>query len=79
MSNTSKIRIVTDSSSDIPSDLAAKYAIEIIPMYVGYDGNLLKDLFEIKPEQVYAALEAGKKVIKNRYLISIFFLLLIFC
>ena len=62
MSNTSKIRIVTDSSSDIPSDLAAKYAIKIIPMYVGYDGNLLKDLFEIKPEQVYAALEAGKKV-----------------
>ena len=62
MANTAKIRIVTDSSSDIPHDLAAKYAIEIVPMYVGYDGNLLKDLFEIKPEEVYAALEAGKKV-----------------
>lgn len=56
------IRVVTDSSSDIPQEIAAKYLIEIVPMYVGYDGNLLKDLIEIKPEEVYAALANEKKV-----------------
>ncbi len=56
------IRIVTDSSSDIPEELVKKYSIEAVPLYVGFDGKMLKDLIEIKPEEVYEALEEGKKV-----------------
>jgi DegV family protein with EDD domain len=57
-----KIAIVTDSSSDIPQELAKKYNIEIIPMYIGYDGFLRKDGVDIFPEEVYAALKENKKV-----------------
>ena len=57
-----KIRIVTDSTSDIPVELAKEYSIEVIPMYVGLDGRLFKDQIEIMPEEVYAALDTDKKV-----------------
>src|SRR4030065_2567607 len=57
-----KIAIVTDSSSDIPPELAKKYDIEIIPMYIGDDGSLRKDGVDIFPEEVYEALRANKRV-----------------
>ncbi len=57
-----KIAIVTDSSSDIPAELAKQYGIEVIPMYVGYDGFLKKDGVDIFPEEVYSALKENKKV-----------------
>jgi DegV family protein with EDD domain len=57
-----KIGLVTDSSSDIPSDIAKRYGIEIVPMYVGFGSSLRKDLIEITPEEVYTALAEGKKV-----------------
>jgi DegV family protein with EDD domain len=57
-----KIAIVTDSSSDIPPELAKKYNIEVIPMYIGYDGFLRKDGMDIFPDEVYAALKENKKV-----------------
>lgn len=58
----SKIRIVTDSTSDISVELARKYEIEIVPMYVGFDGRLFKDQIEITPEKIYEALDLNKKV-----------------
>lgn len=57
-----KIGLVTDSSSDIPSGLAERYGIEIVPMYIGFESSLRRDLIEITPEEVYAALREGKKV-----------------
>ena len=54
--------IVTDSSSDIPVEILKKYPITIVPMYVGFDGNLKKDLIEIQPEEIYKALDLGKIV-----------------
>lgn len=58
----SKIRIVTDSTSDITARLASKLSIVIVPMYVGFDGKLFKDQIEITPEDVYAALDQNKKI-----------------
>ena len=57
-----KIGLVTDSSSDIPSGIAGRYGIEIVPMYIGFEGSLRRDLIEITPEEVYSALLEGKKV-----------------
>ena len=56
------IGIVTDSSSDIPDEYAKNFAIEIVPLYVGYEDKLFKDIIEIKPEEVFSALEKGLKV-----------------
>ena len=55
------IGIVTDSSSDIPVKTAQEYGIKIVPMYIGIEGELRKDLEEITPEEVYKAMESGKK------------------
>lgn len=38
-----KIRIVTDSVSDLPAELLAKWNIDVIPCYVNYDGNSYAD------------------------------------
>jgi DegV family protein with EDD domain len=57
-----KVAIITDSSADIPEDIAAKNNITIVPMYVGYDGVLYKEGKEISTDQVFGALESGKKV-----------------
>jgi len=57
-----KIGLVTDSSSDIPSGIAERYGIEIVPMYIGFNNIFRKDLIEITPEEVYTALLEGKKV-----------------
>lgn len=57
-----RISIVTDSSSDIPTALAEKYGIEIVPMYIGVEGNMKRDLYEITPEEVFNAMEKNKKI-----------------
>jgi len=57
-----KIGLVTDSSSDIPSGIAERYGIEIVPMYIGFNNIFRKDLYEITPEEVFAALQEGEKV-----------------
>ncbi len=57
-----KTAIVTDSSSDIPPELAKQYGIEVVPMYIGCDGFLRKDGVDIFPEEVYSALKKNKKV-----------------
>lgn len=38
-----KIRIITDSVSDIPANLLEKYNIGVIPCYVNYDGGSYAD------------------------------------
>jgi DegV family protein with EDD domain len=57
-----KIGLVTDSSSDIPSGIAERYGIEIVPLYIGFESSLRRDLIEITPDEVYAVLREGKKV-----------------
>lgn len=38
-----KIKILSDSTCDLPPELAQKYDIGIIPLYVNLGGNVLKD------------------------------------
>jgi len=40
---TKKIRVITDSVSDIPAELLAKWNIDIIPCYVNYEGGSYAD------------------------------------
>jgi DegV family protein with EDD domain len=57
-----KIALLTDSSSDIPSDIATRYHITVIPMYITFGGNTYREGKEISNLQVYQALEDGLKV-----------------
>ena len=56
------IAIVTDTTSDIPEKMAKKYKITIIPLYVGFGGNLYLEGKEITNGEVYEKLLAGVKM-----------------
>lgn len=56
------IAIVTDTTADIPEDLARENNITVIPLYVGYEGKSYKEGEEISNQDVYNKLESGIKV-----------------
>ena len=59
-----KIAVVTDSVSDIPDELVKKYNIKVVPLYLNFDDQSLKDGLEIEVEEVYSKLKSGK-IIKS--------------
>lgn len=48
-----KIKILTDSSSDLTDELIQKYDIGVIPFFINLNGNLFKDGLEISPQDIY--------------------------
>lgn len=54
-----KIALVTDSSSDIPPQIARQLGITILPMYINVEGQAYKEGKEINNDKVYQALEDG--------------------
>jgi DegV family protein with EDD domain len=56
------IAIVTDTTADIPEDLARENNVIVIPLFVGYEGKLYKEGIEIFNRDVYEKLESGTKV-----------------
>jgi len=55
----SKIKIVTDSTSDLPKDLADKYDIEIIPLNIFFGEDRYKDKINLSPSEFYGMVESG--------------------
>jgi DegV family protein with EDD domain len=51
-----KIGFVTDSTSDIPRDLAEQYGIEIVPALININGKSYADGLEISREEFYTRL-----------------------
>ncbi len=49
----SRIKIFTDSTSDLTPSWIQTYDVGIIPLYVVFGEESLKDGVEIKPEQLY--------------------------
>lgn len=58
----SNIAIVTDTTSDIPEELAKKYNIKVIPLYIGFSGKLYLEGKEITSSEIFEKLESGIKV-----------------
>ncbi len=50
------IRIVTDSTCDLPEELIAKYDITIVPLHIQQGGNSYLDGVDLTREQFYAQL-----------------------
>ncbi len=51
-----KIGLVTDSTADIPAELAARYGIEVVPAIVNIDGRSYEDGSGISRQEFYALL-----------------------
>ena len=53
------IRIVTDSTSDLPPALASEHGIEVVPLNVHFANEVFKDGTEITPDQFFEKLIKG--------------------
>ena len=47
------VRVVTDSTCDLPPDLAEEHGITVLPCYVNVDGESYLDLVELSREDFY--------------------------
>jgi len=57
-----RIRIVTDSASDILPEQANRYAIEVIPLNVNFGDDVFKDGVDITASQFYTRLKASASI-----------------
>ncbi|MGA7677160.1 MAG: DegV family protein [Dehalococcoidia bacterium] len=53
------IKIVTDSGSDIPLEVAKKLGITIVPVYIYFGDKAYKDGVDIGPDELYKRLVEG--------------------
>ena len=51
------VKIVTDTTSDLPSEICKKLDISIVPYYLNYKRQSLKDRVDIKIEEYYKRLK----------------------
>jgi DegV family protein with EDD domain len=59
------IKIVTDSTSDLPTDIATQLGISVVPVIVEIDGNSLLDGATLTRQQFYANLEKYRDIPKT--------------
>ena len=53
------VRIVTDSTSDLPAELARDLGITVVPAYVHFGSQSYRDGVDITPEQIYQRMLSG--------------------
>lgn len=61
----SKIKIFSDSTCDLSEELVKKHDIGIVPLYVGFGDETLKDGVEITTETLYRKVEETKSIPKT--------------
>jgi DegV family protein with EDD domain len=55
----SDVAIVTDSTADLPPQLAAKRSITVVPLTLNFDGRSLLDGVDIRPDEFYRRLPSA--------------------
>ena len=53
------VKIIADSTCDLPDALLAQYDITILPLSICKDGQFYRDRIEITPQDVFAHVDAG--------------------
>ncbi|NRF94875.1 DegV family protein [Paenibacillus frigoriresistens] len=61
----SRVRIFTDSTSDLSEELYRSLQIEVVPLYVIFEDNTYKDGIKIKPDRLYELVEQTGKLPKT--------------
>ena len=54
------VRIITDSTADISSQVAAEFGIRVMPLYVHFGNEVYRDGIDLKPDEFYPRLVANK-------------------
>lgn len=58
-----RVRIVTDSTSDLPTALAERYGITVVPLYVHFGEEVYRDGVELAGDEFFRRLVAEKQVV----------------
>ncbi len=53
------IKIVTDSGSDLPAEVAKELGITVVPVYIYFGDKAYKDWVDIEPDELYKRLVEG--------------------
>ena len=53
------VRVVTDSTSDLPADVARAHGIHVVPVLVLFGDKVYHDGVDLKPKEFYELLEGG--------------------
>jgi DegV family protein with EDD domain len=54
-----KIQVITDSTSDIPPEVAQELGIRVVPIYLRFGDKTYRDGVDIKSEEFYSKLESS--------------------
>src|SRR5690606_38545588 len=55
------VRIVTDSTADLPAEVREEYGIEMVPLYVHFGDEVFRDQVDMSPDQFFRRLTAEKE------------------
>jgi DegV family protein with EDD domain len=55
------VRVVTDSTSDLPPDLARSHGIHVVPVLVLFGDKVYHDGIDLRPREFYELLEKGRE------------------
>ncbi len=56
------MKIIVDSTCDLPEELAKKYDIDIVPVYIHHNNEIIADRFEITSSEFYEILRNADKL-----------------
>ncbi|MGE5482131.1 MAG: DegV family protein, partial [Bacteroidota bacterium] len=48
-----RVRVVTDSTADLSSELIERFDLTVIPLYVRLDDQVYRDGVELRPERLF--------------------------
>ena len=57
-----RICVVTDSTADLPAELAQEYGITVVPIYVRFGEHVYRDRIDLTPGQFYRQLTSSATV-----------------
>ncbi len=56
------VKVVTDSCSDLTPELAQKFGIIMVPLYVNFGNKAYRDNVDIRTDEFYHRLAQGKTI-----------------
>ncbi len=59
------VRIVTDSTANVPEEIARRLRLEVVPYYIHRGKEVLRDMVDVKPEEFFRWMRRANEVPKT--------------
>ena len=57
-----KVKVVTDSTSDLPPEIASRYEITVVPALVQFGHETYRDGVDLSPDDFYSKLRVSEEL-----------------